>query len=153
MILRSIPSFQGWPLAFGELDEMRRSMDRLFDSLVESTGLQMAGVYPALNLSQDADSVHVRAELPGVKADDLVITMENDTLTIAGERAMPVEHDDRVSYHRREREWGKFRRSLAIPVHVDSDHVEAHYRDGILTVTLAKAPHARPKQIAVQAEA
>jgi len=86
MILRSVPTFQNWPLAFGELDEMRRGMDRLFDSLIESTGLQLAGVYPPLNLSEEADSVHVRAELPGVKAEDLMITMENDTLTIAGER-------------------------------------------------------------------
>ena len=152
MILRSIPSFQSWPPAFGELDEMRRGMERLFDSLVDSTGLQMAGVFPAVNLSEDAQSVHVRAELPGVKADDLAITMENDTLTIAGERAMPAEDADRVSYHRREREWGKFRRSLVVPVHVDPDHVEARYRDGILTVTLAKAPHVRPKQITVQAD-
>lgn len=152
MILRSAPSFPGWPGAFGELDEMRRGMERLFDNLVESTGLRMAGVYPALNLTEDADSVYVRAELPGVKPDDLAITMENNTLTIAGERAMPVEDDDRVSYHRREREWGKFRRSLTFPVPVDPDHIEARYRDGILTVQLAKAPNARPKQIAVRAE-
>jgi len=153
MILRSVPSFQNWPLAFGELDEMRRGMARLFDSLVESTGLRMAGVYPALNVSEDAASVYVRAELPGVKADDLAITMENDTLTIAGGRAMPVEDEDRVSYHRRERDWGEFRRSLTVPVRVDPDHVEARYRDGILTVKLAKAPDARPKQITVRAEA
>ena len=153
MILRSVPYFQHWPLAFGELEEMRRGMARLFDSLVESTGPRMAGVYPALNISEDAASVYIRAELPGVKADDLAITMEDDTLTIAGGRAMPVEDNDRVSYHRREREWGEFRRSLTVPVRVDPDHVEARYRDGILTVKLAKAPDARPKQITVRAEA
>ena len=153
MIMRRLPSLPNWPTAFGELDDMRRGMERLFDSLVETTGLRMAGVCPALNLSEDPEKVFVRAELPGVKADDLEITMENDTLTIAGERAMPVEDDDRVSYHRREREWGKFRRSLTVPVHVDPDNMEAGYRDGILTVALAKAPDARPKQIAVRAEA
>lgn len=149
MILRRLPS---WPMAFGELEVMRRGMERLYESLAESSGLPAAGVYPAVNLFERPDAVILRAELPGIHADDLDITMENDTLTIAGERAMPAE-DDQVSYHRREREWGKFRRGLSIPVHVDPNNVQARYVDGILTVTLAKAQAARPRRIAVQAEA
>ena len=152
MIVRRLPSLPSWPMAFGELDDMRRGMERLFDSLAASTGLPTAGVFPAVNVSEDLESVYVRAELPGIKAADLEITMENGTLTIAGERTMPVE-DDRVSYHRREREWGSFRRSLSLSVAVDPNQIRAGYRDGILTVTLAKAHDARPKRITVQAEA
>jgi HSP20 family protein len=152
MILRRFPTFPNWPTGFGELDDMRRGMERLFGSLGESFGLPTAGVYPALNVSEDPDAIYVRAEMPGVKADDIDITMENDTLTIAGERAPAVEDDKRVSYHRREREWGKFRRSLDLPVHVDAEHIAANYRSGILTVKLPKAPDARPRRIAVQAE-
>jgi len=78
--------------------------------------------------------------------------MENDTLTLAGERKQAVE-DTAVSYHRREREWGAFRRSLSLPNRVDSNKVQARYVDGILTVILPKAAEARPKQISVQAGA
>jgi HSP20 family protein len=133
-----------------ELDAARQEMERLFDSLTGRSGLRQAGVFPAINVSEDKDSIYVRAELPGMKSKDLDITMENDTLTIAGEREMATE-DDSVSYHRREREWGAFRRSFSLPTPVDADNVKAGYLDGILTVTLAKAPEARPRQIAIQA--
>ncbi len=151
MIFRRLPSPPGLPMAFGELDEMRRGMERLFDSLAGSSGLRSAGVFPAVNVSEDATSLFVRAELPGIRADDLEVTMENETLTIAGERAMPA-HGGKASCHRREREWGKFRRSLSVPVPVDANNIRARYADGILTIMLAKAPEARPKRISVQAE-
>ena len=109
-------------------------------------------MFPPINVSEDSDSVYVRAELPGIAAADLDITMENDTLTIAGERK-PVEEGGQVSYHRREREWGAFRRSFSLPARVESGDVQARYVDGILTITLPKAAEARPKQIAVQAGA
>jgi HSP20 family protein len=127
-------------------------MERLFDSLAGYSGLRSSGVFPAINVSEDTESLYVRAELPGTKLDDLDITMENDTLTIAGEREHVTE-DESVSYHRREREWGAFRRSFSLPVRIDPDKVEARYTDGILTVVLPKAAEARPKQIAVKADA
>ena len=152
MILRRLPSLPTWSAGFRELDEARRDMERLFDSLTDFTGVRSAGVFPAINVSEDAESVYVRAELPGIKTDDLDITMENDTLTIAGERR-PVMEEDSVSYHRREREWGAFRRSFSLPTRVDSDKVAARYLDGILIITLPKSAEGRPKQIAVQAGA
>jgi HSP20 family protein len=123
-------------------------MERLFDSLTGFTGQRTAGVFPAINVSEDADALYVRAELPGIKTDDLDITMENDTLTIAGE-SMPTTNES-ASFHRREREWGAFRRSFSVPTRVDSSKVQAGYHDGVLTVTLPKAAEARPKQIEVQ---
>ena len=152
MILRRLPSLPTWSTGFRELDEARREMERIFDSLTDFTGVRSAGVFPAINVSEDAESVYVRAELPGIKTDGLEITMENDTLTIAGERT-PVTEDDSVSFHRREREWGAFRRSFSLPVRVDSDKVAARYLDGILMITLPKSTEARPKQISVQAGA
>ena len=152
MIPRRVPSLPTWSTGFRELDDVRREMERIFDSLTDFTGVRSAGVFPAINVSEDAESVYVRAELPGIKTDGLDITMENDTLTIAGERT-PVTEDDSVSFHRREREWGAFRRSFSLPVRVDSDKVAARYLDGILMITLPKSIEARPKQISVQAGA
>ena len=152
MFLRRLPSLPTWSSGFRELDEARRDMERLFDSLAGHTGHRPAGVFPAINVSEDSESVYVRAELPGIKADDLDIRMEKDTLTIAGRREHAAE-DEAVSYHRREREWGAFRRSFSLPTRVDSSKVEARYEDGILTVMLPKAAEARPRQITVQAGA
>jgi HSP20 family protein len=152
MILRRLPSLPTWSTGLRELEDARRDIERLFNTLTDFSGLRSVGVFPAINLSEDAESVYVRAELPGIKADDLDIRMENDTLTIAGERKPPTEADG-VSFHRREREWGAFRRSFSLPTRVDAGKVKARYVDGILTVTLPKAAEARPKQIAVQAGA
>ena len=152
MILRRLPSLPSWSMGLRELDAARRDMERLFESLSDVAGQRTAGVFPAINVSEDVESVYVRAELPGIKTDDLDITVENDTLTIAGERKRGTEDED-VSYHRREREWGAFRRSFSLPTRVDSAKVQARYVDGVLTITLPKAAEARPKQITVQAGA
>lgn len=152
MILRRLPSLPTWSGGFRELDTARREFERLFGSLADFSETQSAGVFPAINVSEDADSVYVRAELPGIKIDDLDITIENDTLSIAGERKPAAEGEAR-SYHRREREWGAFRRSFSLPTRVASNEVQAKYIDGVLTVMLPKAAEARPKQITVHAGA
>jgi HSP20 family protein len=152
MFLRRIPSLPTRSTGFRELDEARRDIERVFDSLLDYTGRRTAGVFPPINVSEDAEKIYVRAELPGIAIDALDIEMENDTLTVAGERR-PLDEDRSTSFHRREREWGKFRRSFSLPVRVEADAVNASYRDGVLTVTLPKAAEARPRQIAVQAGA
>lgn len=152
MLIRRIPSLPTWSSAYRELDEARREMERLFDNLGGVAGPRTAGVFPAINVSETAESLLVRAELPGIKPDDLDITVEDNTLTLAGKREMPAE-TEKVSYHRREREWGSFRRSFSLPNRVDAEKVQARYADGILTVELPKAAEARPKQITVQAGA
>jgi HSP20 family protein len=150
MLTRRLLSFPGWSSPFRELDELRREMDRVFGSLSEGTGFGAAGVFPAINVSETNDAVFVKAELPGMKSDDLDVTFENGTVTLSGEREAEEESGD-VSYHRRERQWGSFRRSFSIPQRIDADGVRARYLDGILTVELPKAAEARPKQIAIQA--
>lgn len=94
----------------------------------------------------------VKAELPGLRREDLDVTVENNVLTIRGERR--YEHEDRSGrVHRVERSYGEFCRSFTLPADVDSDHIRAEYRDGTLTVTLPRKPEARPRQIPVEVAA
>ena len=109
-----------------------------------------AGVFPLMNVTEDKDNYYVRAELPGLKVDDLDISVTGDTLSISGERKLPVE-DVKAQYHRREREAGGFSRIVSLPAQMDTGKVEARCTDGVLTVVLPKAEAVRPKQIAVKA--
>lgn len=154
MLLRRIT---GWPGArafanpFEELDRIRREMDWLTGDF--SRGLfsePSAGVFPLMNVTEDKENYYVRAELPGITADTLDISITGDTLSISGERTLPVE-DEKARYHRRERESGSFSRILSLPSQVDTGKAKANSKDGVLTVVLPKAEAAKPKQIAVKA--
>ncbi|UCF85795.1 MAG: Hsp20/alpha crystallin family protein [Desulfobacteraceae bacterium] len=153
MILRRITDWptSGWRTPFEELERMRRQMDRLTEGLTARLFREpAAGVFPLLNMTEDTDNYYVRAELPGIKSDDLDISVTGNSLSISGERKILPE-DENVKYHRREREAGKFSRILNLPTQVDTTKVEARCADGILTITLPKAESAKPKQIAVKA--
>ena len=135
---------------FEDLERMRSDMARLFD---QTTGRPLraaaAGVFPLINLTEDKDNYFVRAELPGLKAEELNIAVTDRNLTISGERKIPSEGDT-VKYHRREREAGIFNRIIALPGDLEVDNVEAGLVDGVLTVTIPKAEVAKPKQITVK---
>ncbi|MEJ5366001.1 MAG: Hsp20/alpha crystallin family protein [Desulfosoma sp.] len=131
-----------------EMDRLRREMDRLFTGFRGFRPLRV-GVFPPLNVSEDKDNLYVRAELPGINPGDIEISVEGDTLTLRGERKS-AEVGENVSYHRREREFGRFRRSLTLPTRINTDKVEAVFKNGILRITLPKAEEVRPKQIAVK---
>jgi HSP20 family protein len=138
----------GWdPLR--ELERLQRRMDRLFQ---ESFGVEgrpwSAGVYPLVNISEDQDNYYIRAELSGVKAADLEITLQDNSLILRGQRQIPPE-DKEASYHRRERESGFFRRVIALPAMLPGDKVEANCKDGILTIKLVKPPEVKPRKIEV----
>jgi HSP20 family protein len=152
MIMRRVwpgrPSFDS-PLS--GFEEVRREMLRLLDTVAgEVTGEVGAGVFPPMNITQDDDCIYVRAEVPGIRADQLSVTALRNRLSISGRREIPKEHE-RVSYHRRERAEGAFDRTVTLPAEVDADRVEARYADGILTLTLPKAEESKPRQIAVRA--
>jgi len=132
---------------FDDFAQVRREMLRLLDS-VTADGGPSAGVFPPINVTQDRDRYYVRAELPGVKADELAISALKNRLSISGQRQIPGEQG-RVSYHRKERAEGAFNRSLTLPGEVDFERVEARYADGILTITLPKSEAAKPRQIPV----
>lgn len=134
---------------FDELSRMRRQMDRMMDTMLNRSGtLAGAGVYPAINLTEDENFYHLRAELPGVKAEDLDIQATGKILTITGERKLSVE-DAAAKYHRREREGGRFSRALAMPKEIAADRVEARLLNGILTLKVPKAESAKPRRIAI----
>ena len=133
-----------------ELDRMRREMDRLFADLpTESYRPLRAGVFPLVNLTEDKDNYYVRAELPGLAAKELDISVTGNNLSITGERKIPSEGEN-VKYHRREREAGRFSRIIGFPGEVGVDKVEAKLVNGILTVTVPKAEAAKPKQITIK---
>ncbi len=135
---------------FRELEQLQRRMNRLFQNTFgrEWTPWQ-TGVYPLVNISEDKDHLYVRAELPGVKPEDLDITIKDNSLVLRGERKI-AEEAKNVNYHRRERESGFFRRVVRLPSPVDPGRVEAVCKDGILTVTLAKPEEIKPRQIQVK---
>ena len=154
MLLRRIsdwPSY-GFRSPFEELDRVRREMDRfsggLGGGILRKPG---AGVFPLMNITENNDGFVVRAELPGMKADEIDISVTQDTLSISGERKIPAESED-AKYHRKEREAGKFNRIINMPRQINSEKVEATSTDGILTIVLPKAEEAKPKQITIKAE-
>ena len=108
-----------------------------------------AGVFPAVNLSEDKDGYFVRAELPGVRAEDLDVQVMGRNLTISGQRTIAVE-GEKACYHRREREGGRFSRVLGLPGDIDAEKVSARLVNGILTVQVPKAATSKPRQISVQ---
>ena len=133
-----------------ELEQLQRRMDRLFQNAfgLERSPWQV-GVYPLLNISEDRDHLYVRAELPGVKAENLEITVQDSSLILRGERKIPTE-EKQVNFHRREREAGFFRRVVALPARIQADKVEATCKDGILTIKLAKPEEVKPRKIQVK---
>ncbi len=130
------------------LDEFRRRMDTLFSGFDQGAFPAATATWPRVNL-YDADSkVILEAELPGVARDDLDITVTRDTLSLAGVRKTDV--PEGYSVHRRERGEVRFSRSFALRDKVDPEKASAKLRDGVLTVTLEKAPEAQPRKIALK---
>lgn len=139
----------GFGSAFDDVYRMRRDMDQLFNALGGRSLGRVAGVFPAVNLTEDKDNYYVRAELPGLSADELDIQVTGKTITIAGERKIPAE-DEKARYHRREREAGKFSRMIGLPGEINSGKVEAGLENGILRIVVPKTEAAKPKQITVK---
>ena len=129
-----------------ELHRMRQQLDHLFDA--SPSQRVSAGVFPLINMTEDKDHYYVRAELPGVKGDELDIQVTGKNLAISGERKIAAEEEG-ARYHRREREAGTFSRMIGLPGEVDTNKVEAKLENGILNIVVSKAEVAKPKQISV----
>jgi HSP20 family protein len=104
---------------------------------------------PALDISERKDAYLVTVELPGLKPEDLDITMEDGLLTIKGERQFTSESSEQ-QFHRVERRYGAFRRSITLPAQVQADHIEATFDNGVLQIVVPKAEEAKPKRIQVR---
>jgi HSP20 family protein len=136
------------PLA--RLSAFHHQVDRLFDlPFFGGDARQFTGA-PALDLYQDSDNFTVKAELPGLKKEDIKLSLHDGVLTLSGERRAEKAHDEKGSL-RNERFFGHFERSINLPMQVDGTRVNASYEDGVLTVTLPKAEAAKPRQIEIQA--
>jgi HSP20 family protein len=143
--------FAGRERSAEERERLWQEMSRLFANLSSTSGQEpRAGGFPLINVTQDRDHLYIRAELPGITADALSITVTNNNLAIAGQRTLPTE-EATASYHRREREAGAFSRTLSLPTGVAIENVSARYSDGILTIVVPKAETAKPTQIKIQA--
>jgi len=139
-----------WP-TFGRLTDLREEIDRLFEApLAELTRTSqlLSGWTPALDVYEDKDNVYVRAELPGMKREEIELSLHNGSLSLSGERKSEGKYKDAEVY-RSERFFGRFQRTVTLPTPVAAEKVKAQYQDGILTVTLPKAEEAKPKHIDV----
>jgi HSP20 family protein len=131
-------------------EQLQRELERMLDTAFGSVGGVAPGVYPPVNVFDAGEDYVVKAELPGVSADKVDVEVQDDTVTLRGERTFP-EPSAEVAYHRRERPQGQFRRIVRIPGQLASEEAKAEYRNGVLTVRVPKAKESRPRRIQIQA--
>ena len=137
---------------FNNLNRIRSEIDRIFQdpfSLLTQGTSFFEGWTPALDIYEDKDKYVAKAELPGMKKEDIDVSLEGDTLTISGERKQEEEKKEGDTY-RSERYFGRFQRTVTLPTAVDANKIKATYKDGVLTVTVPKTEEAKPKQIEVK---
>lgn len=132
--------------------QLHRDMNRLVDAFFRG-GVMDDGSYgtfwgPAVDIVEQDDAYIVEAELPGLTKNDVKISIEGNILTIRGEKRQEKKSEER-NYHRTERVYGSFTRSFTLPSSVKTDKIEAHYQNGVLTITLPKVEEAKPKAIEV----
>jgi len=136
---------------FNELLRLQQDLESLLNRPMSdvSFGPSAAGVFPPVNIFRDRQGdLVIRAELAGVKAEDIEVSCEARRLTINGERK--AESGD-TAYHRRERPWGRFSRAIHLPADLDVEHAEARFQHGVMTLRIPRAQAAKPRQITVQA--
>jgi len=136
---------------FRELEEWERRFDDLFGRPLWRLPVEEKGWMPAVDVFEKEDRFVVKAELPGMKEEDIDVSVIGDTLSIKGERKTETEIKEE-DYYRCERSYGSFYRSIPIPSNVDADKIEASFEDGVLEVALPKSAKVKPKKIAVSAK-
>jgi len=138
------------PLQVSDWSRWQNEMDRVLERFAGGLPRQFAqAAYPALNLWEDSDRLCVEAELPGFELDELEIFVNSGKqLTIKGERRQ-VAAEGGV-WHRQERTFGAFERTIELPHDVDADRVSAEFKQGVLTITMPKREEAKPRRIAVK---
>ena len=136
------------------LGQLKGEMDRLLEDFFGATPgvLERAGLpvrtFPPVNVWEEGENVYVEAELPGVKSEDVDISVVGDALTLKGRRGGAGAASG-TAYHRQERGAGEFVRVIRLPVEVNSDKVEASLKEGVLRITLPKSEAARPRKIQI----
>jgi HSP20 family protein len=134
---------------FREVVTMQNRLNNLFREMNEGESpLTTASFVPAVDIYEDSKKVVLKLEVPGIEEKDLDIRVENNTLTVKGERKFEKEEKEE-NFHRIERRYGTFYRAFTLPSTVDTEHVQANYQSGILKLELSKKLEAQPKQIKV----
>ncbi|HDQ99820.1 MAG TPA: Hsp20/alpha crystallin family protein [candidate division WOR-3 bacterium] len=136
---------------FREVTSLRDDIERLFDSVYGRYPRERSEISwaPPLDIEETDTNIVIRAEIPGMKKDDIKISLTGDTLCISGERRHEAEQKEKT-FHRIERAYGRFLRTLALPADVDGAKVKAGYKDGVLELTLPKSEKARSRDIAIE---
>jgi HSP20 family protein len=137
---------QTWP-GVGRLTDLRDELDRFFESPLAHTS-EFLGWTPAFDVYEEKDNFVVKAELPGMKKEEINVALHDGDLIISGERKSETKSEG-TEFYRAERFFGKFQRAITLPATVAANNVKAEYKDGVLTVTLPKSEEAKPRQIEV----
>jgi HSP20 family protein len=137
---------------FAEATLLQHRLNSIFDELgwQPETDAPKSSFVPAVDVYEDAQKVLVKLEVPGIKQEDLDVRLENQILTVKGERKFENE-EKKQNFHRIERSYGSFTRTFTVPQTVETESVKANYDAGVLTISLAKKAEAKPKQIAIEA--
>jgi HSP20 family protein len=142
-----------YPAPIREFAALQDRVNSLFqDFSGESAPVTTASFSPAVDVYENSEKVVLKIDVPGVKEEDLDIRVENQTLTVRGERKFEKEEKEE-NFHRIERRYGSFFRAFTLPSTVDTEHVKADYHSGVLKLELTKKPEAQPKQIKVNVAA
>ncbi|MFD2740566.1 Hsp20/alpha crystallin family protein [Sulfitobacter aestuarii] len=132
---------------FSEMRQVQNEMNRLFDGLGTA---RRATVFPPVNFWAGQDSVVMTAELPGLSEDDIELTVKDTMISIRGSYSEQDEDGERTWY-RRERPTGAFSRSIELPFRIDSDRIEARFRNGVLTIEMQRPEDDKPRRIEIKA--
>jgi HSP20 family protein len=138
---------------FRDLLDLQKEMNRLFDTSLsrsfERKDFLTDGFWaPAVDIHEEKDKYIIKADLPGIKQEELDVSVEDDTLTIRGERKLEKEEKQK-NYYRSERAYGAFQRSFALPSSVDAAKINASYKDGVLHITIPKTEETKKKSIKI----
>lgn len=142
MFRRNVPS------RWEEMERLQREMNRLFRSS-RGSRLQTAPSFPAMNIWTSDEGQVITAEIPGVDPEDLDVSVTGEILTLSGTRK-PEDLGEDVRYHRQERGYGRFKRSIQLPYPVQADKIEASFNSGVLKIQLPRAEEDKPKKITVK---
>jgi len=139
---------------FGELTRMQEEMNRFFDDFFgeQRRGMAEGAWLPSVDVSETDSELVVRAELPGMSHEDIEINVQDNILTLKGEKKQEKK-EEKENFHRLERSYGSFSRSFSLPTGVKPDDIKATFKDGVLQVTMPKAEEAKAKKIAITAGA
>jgi HSP20 family protein len=138
------------PSSWNDLFQTRREIDRVFDRFFSQPGSMSGPWAPMVDVRETTDAIEVVAELPGLRPDDVEVNIENNVLSISGEKKQEVtEGNPEAEYHLVERRCGRFERSFTLPRTVDAERIAARFEHGLLTVTLPKAEAAKPRRVEI----